>query len=470
MATLTSLPTYDCIIVGGGYAGLAAAKSLKNSCHQSQTSPNILLLEAHSRVGGRVMTETFDDGTYFDYGASYLGIGQSRMYALAKEYGVETHSGHHPGRNVQMYRGKHASYEGQNLALGILELIDFHLVMRRFQKSAEEVDLEEPWKTPRALRLDNLTLAEWLNQHCWTTAATDHMAMIAGLIWGARPSEFSALHALWYAKAGGSLSALITSKNGAQHEFVVGGAQTIANKIHTGLGDESVHLGEPVISVDQSGVDGDENGVVTVTTTKSSYKTRQVIIAIPPAQVLSISFNPPLPHARQTLLQHSPLGSYWKYFACYKTAFWREKGFCGEAISPDGLVSATFDLSPKHEKYAVLMMFVAGEKARTLSSKSKVEREEAILQELADFYGEEAQIPSKFVEHTMMDEEYIAGCPVATPSPGMWTTLGPWLRRPFHRVHWAGTETSTSWSGYMEGAVCSGQRAAEEVLSSKKLS
>jgi monoamine oxidase len=31
-------------------------------------------------------------------------------------------------------------------------------------------------------------------------------------------------------------------------------------------------------------------------------------------------------------------------------------------------------------------------------------------------------------------------------------------------LHWAGTETATQWSGYMDGAVQSGQRAAREVL------
>jgi monoamine oxidase len=31
-------------------------------------------------------------------------------------------------------------------------------------------------------------------------------------------------------------------------------------------------------------------------------------------------------------------------------------------------------------------------------------------------------------------------------------------------IHWAGTETSPVWSGYMDGAVRSGERAAAEAL------
>jgi len=38
------------------------------------------------------------------------------------------------------------------------------------------------------------------------------------------------------------------------------------------------------------------------------------------------------------------------------------------------------------------------------------------------------------------------------------------LREPVGRIHWAGTETAVEWTGYMEGAVQSGERAAAEIL------
>jgi monoamine oxidase len=43
------------------------------------------------------------------------------------------------------------------------------------------------------------------------------------------------------------------------------------------------------------------------------------------------------------------------------------------------------------------------------------------------------------------------------------TTSGPALREPVGPIHWAGTETSGVWTGYMDGAVRSGYRAADEV-------
>ena len=61
-------------------------------------------------------------------------------------------------------------------------------------------------------------------------------------------------------------------------------------------------------------------------------------------------------------------------------------------------------------------------------------------------------------------EPYTRGCPVAIAPPGVLTTYGRALREPVGRLHWAGTETSTYWNGYMDGAVRAGGRAAREVL------
>ncbi len=48
--------------------------------------------------------------------------------------------------------------------------------------------------------------------------------------------------------------------------------------------------------------------------------------------------------------------------------------------------------------------------------------------------------------------------------PGALVDFGEALRAPVGRIHWAGTETSTYWNGYMDGAVPSGECAATEVL------
>lgn len=445
---------YDCIIIGAGYAGLSAAKHLKDA------GKNILLLEARDRVGGRVLTQTYDDGTYLDMGGSCLGRDQPRMFKLAEEFGVETFNLNTTGQVVQLYRGRRKLYQGLIPPLAIWELLDLHFLIQRLESLAATVNLEEPWNTTNAAKFDNMTFGEWLNRNCWTKASREYITLAAEIIWGAGTSEFSALHAFFRAKSGVSFTTLCTNESGAQSHLIRGGAQTIANKIRVHLGD-IVHLGEPVEKVDQSSPTG---GTLSVVTTKTTYKSRHVIVAIPPLQVLRVSFNPPLPHQRRILLEHSPVGSTWKYLVCYKKPFWRDQGLSGEAASPDELIRATFDISPKASGYGVLMVFVVSHNARTLSLRSEEERKNAILKTLTTLFGKEAAKPFRFVEHTMADESYIGGCPVSNPAPGMLSTLGPWLRKPFGRIHWAGTETSSVWNGYMEGAVNSGQCAAREVL------
>ena len=48
-------------------------------------------------------------------------------------------------------------------------------------------------------------------------------------------------------------------------------------------------------------------------------------------------------------------------------------------------------------------------------------------------------------------------------APGSWTSYGHWLREPVDGIFWAGTETADQWTGFLDGAVRSGQRAAAEV-------
>ena len=81
------------------------------------------------------------------------------------------------------------------------------------------------------------------------------------------------------------------------------------------------------------------------------------------------------------------------------------------------------------------------------------------------WFGSQAATPTAYFDTNWSAEVWTRGCPVGIPSLGTLLAYGPQIRAPFRRIHWAGTETSTYWNGYMDGAVRSGQRAAQEVLS-----
>lgn len=65
-----------------------------------------------------------------------------------------------------------------------------------------------------------------------------------------------------------------------------------------------------------------------------------------------------------------------------------------------------------------------------------------------------------------MSEQFTGGGFTAFGTPGFLTTYGKMLREPLlGNIYLAGTETATHWSGYMDGALQAGERAAIQVVS-----
>ena len=203
---------------------------------------------------------------------------------------------------------------------------------------------------------------------------------------------------------------------------------------------------------------------VTVVSDRFSVTGRRVIVAIPPTLAGRIDYQPPLPPLRDQLVQHMPQGSLMKFEAIYTTPFWRAKGLSGQAVSELGPIKVTFDTSPADGGLGIMMGFIGGHEARVWENRSDDERRAAALQNLANYFGNEALNPSGIVEFNWSAEPWNRGCPVAVLAPGTLIDFGTALRTPVGLIHWAGTETSTYWNGYMDGAVRSGERAAQEVL------
>jgi monoamine oxidase len=107
---------------------------------------------------------------------------------------------------------------------------------------------------------------------------------------------------------------------------------------------------------------------------------------------------------------------------------------------------------------------VGGDNARSYNAMSPGSRRAAVLDQFVSFFGAQAAKPRAFFETTWAGQEWTRGCPVGIPSQGTLLAYGPRIRQPVGRIHWAGTETSDYWNGYMDGAVRSGERAAAEAL------
>ena len=126
----------------------------------------------------------------------------------------------------------------------------------------------------------------------------------------------------------------------------------------------------------------------------------------------------------------------------------------------------TLDATPASGSPGVIASFTFGRSPSASTRSTEAERRQAVLDALDARFGRRAASPLEFIETPWWKEQWTRGCSMAHFPPGILTRYGSLLREPFGRVHWAGTETSTTSHGAIDGAVRSGERAAAEILGS----
>jgi monoamine oxidase len=235
-----------------------------------------------------------------------------------------------------------------------------------------------------------------------------------------------------------------------------GGSQRISDKLAKKLRRQIV-LKSPVRRIVQ-----DKRGV-TVHSDKVNVKAKHVIVAVPPILTGKIDYEPGLPPDRVELIDHFPQGTLTKAAVVYDKPFWREDGLTGQVLFDKGPISATFDDSPPDGSLGAIFGFIGGDQARSFAPLSQQARRQAVIDNFVEFFGEQAANPHQYIETAWKAETWSRGCPVGIPGLNQFAANGQALRRPVGRIHWAGTETSDYWCGYMDGAVRSGVRAAAEV-------
>jgi monoamine oxidase len=475
----------DVVVVGAGFAGLTAAAEL------AAAGRDVVVLEARDRVGGRVLNADIGGGHIVEVGGQWLGPpqdipasdpttgyvrGQAAAEALLQRTGLARFPTYVYGATVD-YRSdlpqKRTTYEGRIPTSDPAGTLDAAKAIGQLDMMAKTVPLEAPWTAGRAFAWDGMTFQSWMDFGDTARDETGapgpfgpgvaspggrHLVSLAiEAVFSAQPRDLSLLHVLFYIHAAGSLEALINTAGGAQQDRVVGGTQLMALRLAEQLGDR-VRLSSPVRRVDQDAarvvVEGDG---FTVTADR-------LVVAIPPTLCGRIDWRPAMPALRDQLTQRMPMGTVTKVQCVYPEPFWRANGLNGQATSNEGPVKVTFDNSPPDGSVGVLMGFIEGSDGRAALKLSLEERRAGVVDSFARYFGEQARGFEQYVERSWSAEPFSRGCYAGFFSPGVWSDYGDQLRAPVGRVHWAGTETATVWNGYIDGAIRSGSRAAQEVL------
>jgi monoamine oxidase len=442
----------DVLIVGAGLAGLVAAREL------AAAGRSVLVLEARDRVGGRVVGHPIGDGQVVEMGGQFAGPGQDRILALAAGLGVPTFRTYDEGAKVLHFRGRRGTYTGSIPRISPLALADVGRAQARLEALARRVPPDAPWTAPGAARLDSQTFDTWLRRHALTGGGRALLALAAQAVLACEPAEVSMLHVLFYSRSGGSFQRLIDTTGGAQQDRFFGGSQLIAERVAAGLGPGVVTLNSPVsqITAGQGRVRAQAGG--------TEFTGQRVIVSAPPGLAGQIEYQPALPLRRRQLTQRAPMGSVIKCQAIYDEPFWRAAGLSGQATGDGSGAGVVFDSSPPDGSPGILLGFVEGDEARRLGQAGPDERRQAVIDSFVRYFGPRAASPSGYVELDWQQERWSGGCYGTLFGPSVWTRHGTALREPAGPIHWAGTETSPVWCGYMDGAVRSGERAAAEVL------
>jgi monoamine oxidase len=433
------------VVVGAGLAGLTAATDLQAA------GADPIVLEARDRVGGRVHGIEVAPGSWVDAGAAYLGDRHTELHALLSAAGLKTTPTTMVGSSRFAIDGRAETRPGRFPPLhavalgGMFDLLD---------ELTRQVRADAPWLTPQAERWDTQTAQQWARRQLRHPDARRFFPLFLGELLAADPAAVSLLHLAFYLRSGGGISYLNAFQGGAQQDRVDGGAHQLAEQLAARLAGR-IRPGEPVHAIHQH-----RDGVI-VRAAGRAHRGDAVIVALPPLLADALDYRPDLPVRRAGA--RTGRGCAVKVHLVYPEPLWRRHGLSGWSVSASGPLLSTVDDSPADGRVGVLTGFVTGGAARRFAALPTGRRRAAALGQAARLFPDLPD-PIGFHVTDWVNAEHSRGCYAALFGPGDWVHLGPHLTAAHHRVHWAGTETSTEFFGLMEGAIRSGHRAAAEIL------
>jgi len=445
-------PPKNIVILGGGLAGLAAAFELKKAGH------SITILEARRFAGGRLQTiRDFADGQYAEAGPLNFPQSHEFTFGYATDFGL-------PLRPIFTFLDSMANIRGQLFRVpqsgnanvpfslrsiererGVFGLTDLYLsdYMRQVGDP-----LRANWPSDALRQIDGISLKQLLQDLGASDGAIDIIAASQLGILGFGLDSVSAMD--------GVVTEAIAS-DPPFYEIVDGNDQLAAKlkkKVKKAFNKQCI-----VQRIEQNETS------VTVTYLKSgelqTITADRVICTIPFPVLKNIEILPSLPEDKQQAIRDLKLTPVTRTYQQFRKRVWEQSGLSGYGLTDLPIQNTYSPTLQQQGSRGILTAYTGGQRALDLSAMSESDRQSFVLRKMGNVFSNLNNVYQSGVSQIWHEDEFARGA-FTYFEPGQMTTLLPVAQRAEGRIHFAGEHTS-AWHGWMNGALESGNRAADEV-------
>jgi monoamine oxidase len=192
----------------------------------------------------------------------------------------------------------------------------------------------------------------------------------------------------------------------------------------------------------------------------TQFEADKIICTAPTFAVKKMKWEPELPIEIQDALNALQYARINKNPILFKERFWKDESFDMVTDTPiHYLYHATKN---QLSKKGVLISYSVGEKAQVMANQSDEFKSEILQQSISPYFGNVKSMIEKQVNYYWGDDEFSKGA-YAIYGKGQWFGIQPLLKKPFKNTHFAG-EHLADWQGFMEGAINTGEDAANAII------